>query len=204
MLRAFLRLPVSCHPPETSLLTSDYSHSLPPCFTHHQSSFPPSCPSSLSFSHSISLSLLCTSRFSASFQAGFKQLCETSKCPSLCGLFRKDDNDIPNPADLQLIAPLRHPSTIILRRQTPLLFHLWLHRLDLQVPYLLNKASDFLLLMLISISAYRKCLALQPRLFLPPLLSPTFLSCVSSLILAASSFPHDFRCGCRKHASHVR
>ncbi|CAG13627.1 unnamed protein product, partial [Tetraodon nigroviridis] len=46
--------------------------------------------------------------------AGFKQLCETSKFPSLCGLFRKADNDIASPADLQQIALFHQPSTLIL------------------------------------------------------------------------------------------
>ena len=47
---AFLRSPVSCHPPETScLLTSDYSHSLPPIINPSlRPLFPP--PLSLSLS----------------------------------------------------------------------------------------------------------------------------------------------------------
>ena len=127
---AFLRSPVSCHPPETScLLTSDYSHSLPPII--NPSLRPLFPPPSLSFPLSIFLSLLCASRFSASFQAGFKQLCETSKCPSLWRLFRKADNDIPNPADLQLIAQFHQPfPAIILCPQPPPSLHLWLRCLD--------------------------------------------------------------------------
>lgn len=89
---------------------------LPLCFTRHQS-LPLSCP--CSFFLSTFLSLFPASRFSASFQAGFRQLCGTSKSPSFCGLFRKDDNDIPNPADLQLISLFCHSSTIILRPQPP-------------------------------------------------------------------------------------
>lgn len=89
------------------------------------------------------LSLLCASRFSASFQAGFKQLCETSKCPSLCRLFRKADNDIPNPADLQLIALFHKPSTIILRPQPPPLLHLRLRCLDRRVPIFSQQGLRF-------------------------------------------------------------
>lgn len=115
----------------------------------------------------IFLSLFCASRFSASFQAGFKQLCETSKCPSLCRLFRKDDNDKPNPADLQLIALFHHPSTVILRPPppSPNFFTSGCAALISKCPYLFNKASDILLLTLISISAYRRCPALLPFSF---------------------------------------
>lgn len=110
-LRAFLYSPASCHPPETRcLLSSDCSHSLPPIISP---SFRPAPP----LSPCIFLSLLSASRFSASFQAGFKQLYGTSKCPSLFRLFRKADNDIPNPADLQLIALFHQPSTVILCMQ---------------------------------------------------------------------------------------
>lgn len=110
-LRAFLDSPASCHPPETRcLFSSDCSHSLPPIISP---SFRPAPPLSLC----TFLSLLSASWFSASFQAGFKQLCETSKCPSLFRLFRKADNDIPNPADLQLIALFHQPSTVILCTQ---------------------------------------------------------------------------------------
>lgn len=93
-------------------------------------SFHPAPPLSLC----IFLSFLSASRFSASIQAGFKQLCGTSKCPSLCGLFRKADNDIPNPADLQLITLFHKPFTVILCPQTPPLLHLWLCRFNRQVP----------------------------------------------------------------------
>lgn len=105
-----------------------------PSSMFHQSSILPFVLPLQSLFLWIFLSLFCASRFSASFQAGFKQLCETSKCPSLCRLFRKDDNDKPNPADLQLIALFHHPSTVILR-PPPIsqLFHLWLRCLDLQV-----------------------------------------------------------------------
>lgn len=110
-LRAFLHSPASCHPPETRcLLSSDCSHSLPPIISP---SFRPGPP----LSPCIFLSLLSASRFAASFQAGFKQLYGTSKCPSLFRLFRKADNDIPNPADLQLIALFHQPSTVILCTQ---------------------------------------------------------------------------------------
>lgn len=109
----FLRSPASRHPPETRCLpSSDYSHSFPPVIHPFAASCSPSLWMLLSF--------LAALRFSASFQAGFKQLCETSKFPLLCGLFRKADNDIPNPADLQQI-PLAIP-------------HLWLCRFNQQLP----------------------------------------------------------------------
>lgn len=98
----FPRSPASRHPPETRCLpSSDCSHSFPP--VSHP--FAAACSPALW----MLLSFLAALRSSASFQAGFKQLCETSKFPSLCGLFRKADNDIPNPADLQQI-PLTLPS----------------------------------------------------------------------------------------------
>ena len=125
-------------PPLACLLSSPWNK-LPPYFwllslpsSHHQS-FPSSSlpPPSLSFPLIRFPSLLCASRFSASFQAGFKQLCETSKCPSLWRLFRKADNDIPNPADLQLIAQFHQPfPAIILCPQPPPSLHLWLRCLD--------------------------------------------------------------------------
>lgn len=115
----FLRMPASRHPPETRRLpSSDYSHSLPAAINPFTASCFPALWMLLSF--------LAASRFSASFQAGFKQLCATSKFPSLCGLFRKADNDIPKPADLQRIALFHQPSTVIL--------HLWLCRFNQPLP----------------------------------------------------------------------
>lgn len=112
--------PASRHPPETRCLqSSDYSPpSLPPVINP----FAVSCFPALW----MLLSFLAALRFSASFQAGFKQLCETSKFPSLCGLFRKADNDIPNPADLQRISPTLHsnpsPLAVPLRSAPALIF----------------------------------------------------------------------------------
>lgn len=66
---------------------------------------------------SLCLVVLCLCRQDLSSSGG------TSKCPSLCGLFREADNDIPNPAVLQLIALFRRsPSTIIPCPQPPPLF----------------------------------------------------------------------------------
>lgn len=115
----FLRLPASRHPPKPRCLpSSDYSHSFSPVINPSAASCFPALWMLLSF--------LAASRFSASFQAGFKQLCETSKFLSLCGLFRKADNDIASPADLQQIAFLLQPSTVIL--------HLWLCRANQRLP----------------------------------------------------------------------
>lgn len=164
-LRAFLRSPASRHPPETRcLLSSDYSHLLPPIINP---SFRPA--PSLSLSLCIFPSLPSASRFSASFQAGFKQLCETSKCPSLCRLFRKADNDKPNPADLQLIALFHQPSTIILCPQTLPLLHLWLRCFDHRLPIFSQQGHRCSI-----INAYfhlcHGCLATQclQSLWLPP------------------------------------
>lgn len=138
----------------------------------------------------IFLSLFCASRFSASFQAGFKQLCETSKCPSLCRLFRKDDNDKPNPADLQLLALFHHPSTVILSAP-PIsqLFHLWLRCLDLQVSIFVQQGLRYAI-----INA-------RLHLCIPP--SLVFLSCISYLIIAGPLLPTQLWCK-QKHVSHVR
>lgn len=109
------------------------------------------------------LSVLCASRFSASFQAGFKQLCETSKCPSLCRLFGKADNDIPNPADHQLIALFHHPSSIILCPQPSPLLHLWQCCLDHWVPIFAQQGLRFSI-----INTHLHLCIPQMPLFLPP------------------------------------
>lgn len=115
----FLRLPASRHPPKTRRLPcSDDSHSFPPVINPSTASCFPAFWMLLSF--------LAALRLSVSFQAGFKQLCETSKFPSLCGLFRKADNDIPSPADLQQIALFHQLSTVIL--------NLWLCRSNQWLP----------------------------------------------------------------------
>lgn len=154
-LRAFLYSPASCHPPETRcLLSSDCSHSLPPIISP---SFRPAPP----LSPCIFLSLLSASRFSASFQAGFKQLYGTSKCPSLFRLFRKADNDIPNPADLQLIALFHQPSTVILCMQNSSTSSPLAVPPQSSTAHILSTRLEifFFLLILISISAYHRCLA---------------------------------------------
>lgn len=113
--------PLACLPSSPKprcLPSSDYSHSFSPVINPSTASCFPALWMLLSF--------LAASRFSASFQAGFKQLCETSKFLSLCGLFGKADNDIASPADLQQIALLHQPSTVIL--------HLWLCRGNQQLP----------------------------------------------------------------------
>lgn len=162
-------------PPPLSLLPSLHPYStsrLPPLY------FP--------------LSLLLASRFSASFQAGFKQLCGASKCPSLCGLFRKADNDKPNPADLPPIAAFRQPSAVIPR--TNLSTHPPPHLPNFPTsgcaasiagrPCFATRARDFLLLMLISISATGVLLHPTPQ----SLHHPSTVSHLSSWLRVALFF----------------
>lgn len=194
-LGAFLSLPASCHPPETRcLLSSDYALFLPPIINP---SFRPAPPRSLSLC--IFPSLLSASRFSASFQPGFKQLCETSKCPSLCRLFRKADNDKPNPADLQLIALFHQPSPVILCPRTPPLPHLWLRRLSHRLPIFSQQGHRFSIIN----AHFHHCLGCLGGQRLPSLTLPS-LSRVSAFIFAEGCFPHSLLTGHRKHASLVR
>lgn len=175
----------SAHQPPVILLKQDASlvlitlASFPPVINPSASS----CPSARSLSVFF-LSLLPASRFSASFQAGFKQLCGTSKCPSLCRLFRKADNDKPNPADLQLIALFRQPSTVILRPQTPPLPHLWLRRFDRRLPMFLQQGHRFSI-----INAYfhlcHGCVATQ---CLQSLRQPSPVSHLLSWLLLSAQF----------------
>ena len=169
-LRAFLCLPVSCHPPETNFLTSDYSHTP---FLHVSPISPsihPAPPGSFILSaYSCLLPLPLGSLHP--FRQDLSSSAELQSAHRSAGCLERltMTYQTPQTSNWSLY------STIILRPQPPPLFHLWLRCLDLQVPVFAQQGPRFSI-----INAHlHLCTQRMPRfaspLFHPPSLSLPFL-----------------------------